>query len=134
MKTLLFLPPSLYLNIIGERLTRDDSSWRHQPPGVPSASGGPASGLQDSFVSASLTLLPNPRRFTSGRILLAPSTTCSSGFTTALELSNGPRDAQIREERIHNPNSNQRSMSREFLFFFLGPGFTNLSGELSSSL
>lgn len=36
------------------------------PPVFHRASGGPASGLQHSFVSASLTLLPNPRRFTSG--------------------------------------------------------------------
>jgi len=45
----------IYLDIIAKHLTRDDSSWRHQPPGVPPLDGGLKLGLRDSFVSISLT-------------------------------------------------------------------------------
>ncbi|KAM0724964.1 hypothetical protein ACS0PU_009348 [Formica fusca] len=52
----------IYLDIIAKRLTRDDSSWRHQPPRVSRTTGGLTFEIEGFFCFNLINVSPNQAR------------------------------------------------------------------------
>lgn len=116
---------SLYLDIIAERLTRDDSSWRHQPPGVPPlhgggrvegrgvAAGARSSGPEGFFCFNLINVSPNlpPNRPGDVRSMTSPG----SGFGPLLLLPCcSILDVCISNK--HEPLARPRGQHSEFRF------------------